>query len=102
MTAYIDRALDLDCAYGQTGRDSLRGEGPARMPEAKDGLRTGKVPRKAGLIVDAGGIQSSLTLSGEALAVGGLKLPNVEESDSPRGVFEERVGMLRELCSEHW
>jgi len=98
VTAYIDRALDLDCAYGQTGRDSLRGEGPARMPEAKDGLRTGKVPRKAGLIVDAGGIQSSLTLSGEALAVGGLKLPNVEESDSPRGVFEERVGMLRELC----
>lgn len=98
VTVYIDRSLDLDCAYGQTGRDSLRGEGPSRMPEAKDGLRTGKVPRKAGLIIDANGIQSSLTVNGEALAVGGLKLPDVEEADSPRVVFEERIGMLREVC----
>jgi hypothetical protein len=97
VTVYIDRSLDLDCSYGQTGRDSLRGEGPARMPEAKDGLRTGKVPRKAGLIVDANGIQSSFSLSGEALAVGSLKLPDVEDADSPRVVFEERVGMLREV-----
>ncbi len=98
VTVYFDRSLDLDCAYGQTGRDSLRGDGPARMPEAKDGLRTGKVPRKAGLIFDALGMQSSLTLAGEALAVAGLKLPDVEKVDSPRVVFEERVGMLREVC----
>jgi hypothetical protein len=97
VTVYIDRSLDLDCSYGQTGRDSLRGEGPARMPEAKDGLRTGKVPRKAGLIVDANGIQSTFSLGGEALAVGSLKLPDVEDADSPRVVFEERVGMLREV-----
>ena len=97
VTVYIDRALDLDCAYGQTGKDSLRGEGPTRMPEAKDGLRTGKVPRKVGLIVDANGQQSSFSLAGEALAVGSLKLPDVEEADSPRVVFEERVAMLREV-----
>ena len=97
VTVYIDRALDLDCAYGQTGRDSLRGEGPSRMPEAKDGLRTGKVPRKVGLIVDAAGQQASFNLSAEALTVSSLKLPDVEEADSPRVVFEERVGMLREV-----
>ena len=97
VTVYIDRSLDLDCAYGQTGRDALRGEGPARMPEAKDGLRTGKVPRRAGLIVDAAGQQSSFTLNGEALGVGSLKLPDVEDADSPRVVFEERVGMLRQV-----
>jgi hypothetical protein len=34
VTIYIDRSLDLDCAYGQTGRDSLKGDGPSRMPEA--------------------------------------------------------------------
>ena len=97
MTVYIDRSLDLDCAYGQTGRDGLRGEGPSRSPEAKDALRTGKVPRRAGLIVDAAGHQYSLTLSAEALAVGSLKMPEVEEAESPRVVFEERVAMLREL-----
>ena len=97
VTVYLDRHLDLDCAYGQTGKDSLRGEGPTRMPEAKDGLRTGKVPRKVGLIVDANGQQSSFSLAGEALAVGSLKLPDVEEADSPRVVLEERVSMLREV-----
>lgn len=97
VTVYIDRSLDLDCAYGQTGRDGLRGEGPSRSPEAKDALRTGKVPRKAGLIVDAAGHQYSLTLGAEALAVTSLKLPAVEEADSPRVVFEERVAMLRDF-----
>ena len=97
VTVYIDRSLDLDCAYGQTGRDGLRGEGPSRSPEAKDALRTGKVPRRAGLIVDAAGHQYSLTLNAEALAVGSLKLPDVEEAESPRVVFEERVAMLRDL-----
>ena len=97
VTVYIDRSLDLDCAYGQTGRDGLRGEGPSRSPEAKDALRTGKVPRKAGLIVDAAGHQYALTLNAEALAVGSLKLPDVEEAESPRVVFEERVAMLRDF-----
>ena len=97
VTVYIDRSLDLDCAYGQTGRDGLRGEGPSRSPESKDALRTGKVPRKAGLIVDAAGHQYALTLNAEALAVGSLKLPDVEEAESPRVVFEERVAMLRDF-----
>ena len=97
VTVYIDRSLDLDCAYGQTGRDGLRGAGPSRSPEAKDALRTGKVPRRAGLIVDAAGHQFSLTLNAEALAVGSLKMPEVEEAESPRVVFEERVAMLRDL-----
>lgn len=97
VTVYIDRSLDLDCAYGQSGRDGLRGEGPSRMPEAKDALRTGKMPRRAGLIVEAAGQQFSLTLGAEALAVSSLKLPEVEEAQSPRVVFEERVSMLRDL-----
>lgn len=97
VTVYIDRSLDLDCAYGQTGRDGLRGEGPSRSPEAKDALRTGKMPRRAGLLVDAAGHQFSLTLNPEALAVGSLKLPDVEEAESPRVVFEERIAMLRDF-----
>ena len=52
VTIFIDKSLDLDCAYGQTGKDTLRGDGPSRMPEARDALRTGKLPRKAGLILD--------------------------------------------------
>ena len=98
VTVYIDRSLDLDCAYGQTGKDSLKGDGPTRMPEARDALKSGKLPRKAGLILDASGQQYSLTFNPEALSAGGAKLPDVEEADSPRVLFEERVALLRDLC----
>jgi hypothetical protein len=98
VSILIDRSLDLDCAYGISGKDSLRGNGPTRMPEARDALRTGKVPRKAGAIIEANGMQFSLTLSPESFAVAGGKLPDVEDADSPRVVFEERIALLRELC----
>ncbi len=97
VTIFIDKSLDLDCAYGQTGRDSLRGTGPSRMPEARDGLRTGKLPRKAGLVLDVSRLQFSLSLAAESLAVGSARLPDVEEADTPRVLFEERVALLREL-----
>ncbi len=99
VTVYIDRSLDLDCAYGQTGRDALKGDGPSRMPEALDGLRSGKVPRKAGMIIDANRQQYSFTLNPEQLSFGAAKLPDVEEAENPRVLFEERVTLLRDLCA---
>jgi hypothetical protein len=98
VTIYIDKSLDLDCAYGQTGRDVLKGDGPSRMPEARDALRSGKLPRKAGLIIDAGRQQYTFALTAEQLSFGTAKLPDVEDADSPRVVFEERVALLRDLC----
>jgi hypothetical protein len=98
VTIYIDRSLELDCAYGQTGKDALKGDGPSRMPEAMDALRSGKVPRKAGLIADINRQQYAFTLSAESLALGGAKLPEIEEADSPRVLFEERIALLRDLC----
>jgi hypothetical protein len=97
-SVFIDRLLELDCAYGQTGRDALRADGPARMPEAVDGLQSGKVPRRAGLVMDADGLQFNFNLNAETLAVGALKLPEVEEADTPRVLFEERIAMLRNFC----
>src|SRR5688572_13053509 len=97
VSILIDRSLDLDCAYGMTGKDSLRGTGPHRMPEARDALRSGKLPRKAGMVLDASGMQFSLTFNPEGFAVGSAKLPEVEDADTPRVVFEERIALLREL-----
>lgn len=94
----FDRAIDLDCAFASSGRDSLRGEVPTRMPEAMDALRSGKVPRKAGLIVDRNGQQFSFTLNAESLVVSSLKLPEIE-ADSERTLFEERITLLRDFSS---
>lgn len=97
-TILFDRSLDLDCVFGQTGKDSLRGQGPTRMPEALDALRSGKVPRKAGIIVDANGQQYSFNFNAETFGIGSLKLPDVEEAETPRVVLEERITMLRDFC----
>jgi hypothetical protein len=97
VTVFIDRSLDLDCAYGQTGKDSLRGDGPTRMPEARDALRSGKLPRKAGIVLDASGQQFTFNLNAEALSCGSLQLPEVENPETPRVLFEERITLLRDF-----
>src|SRR4051794_17122019 len=93
----FDRSLDLECTFGATGKDSLRGTGPTRMPEAKDALRTGKVPRKAFLTLHAQGNQYDLTLNPEQLAISGGKLPEVEDAETPPALFKERITLLRAL-----
>jgi hypothetical protein len=98
LAILIDRALDLDCAYGQTGKDTLRGDGPTRMPEARDAVRTGKLPRKAGMILEQAGNQYSLTFNPETFGCNSAKLPDVEEAETPRVLFEERITLLRDLC----
>ena len=72
---------------------------PARRECPKQGthLRSGKLPRKAGLVLDASGMQFTLSLAAESLAVGAAKLPEVEEAETPRVLFEERIALLRDL-----
>src|SRR5947209_9649632 len=67
VTVMFDRSLDLDCAYGQTGRDSIKSVGPSHTPEARDALRVGKVVRRAGLVLDAFKQQFNLNLNAETL-----------------------------------
>jgi hypothetical protein len=97
VTIYIDKSLDVDCAYGQTGKDFIRGDAPSRMPEARDGLRSGKVPRKAGLVIDAFRQQFMFNINAEAIALSTVKLPEVEDAETPRVLFEERIALLRDL-----
>lgn len=97
MTIMFDRSLDLDCVFAETGKTGLRGTGPTRMPEALDALRSGKVPRKAGLIVESNGSQFNLSLGGDTLNVGSLKLPDIEDADTARTLFEERITLLRDF-----
>jgi hypothetical protein len=96
ISVMFDRVLELDCAFGQTGRDALRGDGPAKMPEAIDALRVGKVPRKAGMILDQRGQTFGFNFNAESFAVSTLKIPDLE-ADTPRTLFEERITALRDF-----
>ncbi|MEM6459305.1 MAG: hypothetical protein AAF710_07950 [Planctomycetota bacterium] len=95
----LDKALDMDCAWDRTGKQTLRGEHPTRLPEAGDALRTGKWPRKAGLILaDADG-QWELTLQGDAMVIGGATLPEPEsaEAPTPRDRLAQRLELVTRL-----
>ena len=98
ISILFDKSLDLDCAYGQSGKDASRTTGPTHMPEARDALRTGKLPRKAGLVCEASGMMFALTFNPESFATHALKLPDIEDAASPRVVFEERIALIREFC----
>jgi hypothetical protein len=98
VSILIDKSIQLDCAYGLTGKDTLSGTAPARMPEALDALRSGKLPRKFGLLLDYQGSAYGFGLNAESFGVNGLKLPEIEEADTPRVLFEERVTQLRDFC----
>ncbi|MEM1026865.1 MAG: hypothetical protein AAGJ38_02165 [Planctomycetota bacterium] len=87
----IDRSLDLDCAWGLGGKVSVRGDTPTRLRESAEALRTGKWPRKAGLLVSDGSQQWELTLQGDPWTVGSAKLPEVPDAQSPRELTEARL-----------
>lgn len=98
VTVMLDKTLDMECAYGMTGKDGFKADGASRMTEAREALRVGKLPRKAGMILHAMGQQFELTFNPEVFYFSGAKLPEVEEAESPRVLFEERIVLLRDLC----
>ena len=92
VAVVVDRTIDMECAWGVTGKQSLRGDGPGRNPEAAKALQSGKWPRKLGLIVSDHDREWTLDLQGDLFRVSGLKLPRPEElPGSEREAVEERI-----------
>ena len=88
----IDKTLDLECAWGLSGRTSLRGDAPTRRAETARAVQLGKWPRKLGLTVSAHDRVWECTLQGDRMEVSGLKLPKPEDKpQSLRVAVEERL-----------
>jgi hypothetical protein len=96
VAVMLARSLVLECPRGQTGRQGITSDGPARLPEARRAIQAGKLPRKAGLTLVRHDHQYELTLQAETLAISGARLPAPEEAEE-RGRLEERVTLLRHL-----
>jgi hypothetical protein len=94
VAAMVARSLVLECPRGQTGRESISSDAPARLPEARRAIKAGKLPRKAGLTLVRHDRQYEVTLQAETLAVSGARLPAPEEVEE-RARLEERVTLLR-------
>ena len=90
------RTLSLQCPLGESGKGTITAEGPTSLPEAMQAIRSGKLPRKAGLTLARQGEQYDLTLQAESFAVSGAKI-QLEEKVDGRGAVEDRIDGLRGL-----
>ncbi len=97
-TIMLARTLLLDCPRGQTGRDQLTDDAPARLPEAFRALQAGKLPRKAGLILNRQGAQYEFTLQAESLAISNAGLPKPDGKLTPHDLRIHRLESLRHLA----
>jgi hypothetical protein len=95
-TVMFARTLALECPRGESGKGTVTAEDPTALPEARQAIRSGKLPRKSGLILVRHGEQYELTLQAETFAVSGARIVADEESEG-RGAAEDRIDSLRSL-----
>ena len=93
----IHRQLDMDCAWEVGGKIAVRCDKPTSLAESDDALKTGKWPRKLGVILSDGEHQWDLTLGGDTLNVSAALLPDITEAQTPREVIEHRLTLIGAL-----
>ena len=82
VAGMFSRTLNLECPLGETGKETITSLSPTRLPEAMLGIRSGKLPRKAGLTLARYGQQYDLTIHAETLSIQGARIRLGEDSDS--------------------
>ncbi|MDB5339090.1 MAG: hypothetical protein JWN70_4709 [Planctomycetaceae bacterium] len=93
VTAMIVKTLRLECPRGESGKDTITHESPVTLPEAHQAVLSGKLPRKAGLILSRLGEQYDFVLQAEMISINGAKIENDEGGG--RGPLENRIQSIR-------
>jgi hypothetical protein len=99
VTGMFAKTLSLQCPRDESGKETITAESPVRLPEAAQAIRTGKLPRKAGLILVRHGVQYELTLQAETFTIGGarIRIDDTEDAAEGRGILEDRIESVRGL-----
>ena len=105
----FSRSLTLDCPLGESGKETIAADSPVMLPEAALAVRSGKLPRKAGLTLIRNDQQFDFALKAEAFSVSGAKLTELG-SDGPMEMedrlqslrtFSETLDLLFDVFCEH-
>ena len=95
VSGMFARTLTLDCPQGESGKETISAESPVSLPEAALAIRSGKLPRKAGLTLACDEHQYDLTLQAESFNVGSAKIKRTDDGDDD---LEQRLDGLRALA----
>ncbi len=96
VTVMFANSLVLECPLGDSGKETIASEIPTKLPEAMEAIRTGKLPRKAGLVLVRFGQQFALTLQAESFSISGARLQADKEAVG-REILESRIEAIRSL-----
>jgi hypothetical protein len=98
VTGMFARTLSLQCPRDESGKETISADSPVVLPEAAQAIRTGKLPRKAGLTLVRHGEQYDLTLQAETFAISGAKIVTEEEEEADgQGILDQRIESVRGL-----
>lgn len=97
VTVMLTRTLSLECPRGETGKESITAEAPTKLPEARQAVRSGKLPRKTGLTLVRHGLQYDLVLQAETFAIGSARVhaEETDQDDDPRSLLDARIDAVR-------
>lgn len=93
-TVMLTKTLSLECPCGESGKESISAECPVQLPEARQAIRSGKLPRKSGMTVIHDGRKFDLTLQAETFGISGAKI-HVEDDEEFGD--DERIQAIRTL-----
>jgi len=94
VTVMLNKTLSLECPRGESGKETISAESPIKLPEAMQAVRSGKLPRKAGMTIVRDGQQFDLVLQAESFAISGAKIHRNEDDDAE---VEDRIDAIRKL-----
>lgn len=94
------KQLMLECPRGEEGKEVITCEGPTQLPESRRAIQSGKLPRRAGLIVSRQGQQYEFILQAETFSIRGATMPKPETNGNGdhHARVEERVEQVRHLA----
>ena len=96
VTIMFAKSLALECPNGESGKELIMAEMPTRLPESLEAISSGKLPRKAGLVLVRHSQQYELTLQAESFSVTGAKLQADEQAEGHE-ILESRIDAIRNL-----
>jgi hypothetical protein len=91
------KQLTLECPWAENGKEVITSDGPTQLPESRQAIQSGKLPRKAGLILSRQGEQYEFTLQAETFNISSATLPKLETNGDGRAKVEERIEQVRHL-----
>lgn len=93
---YLDSRIVLESPGEIREQSVIKSEAPSETPEAREALRTGKLPTEAKLRIVVGQNQWTTTLKAEAFQLSGTKVPELLSMGTEENLLE-RIHLMEEL-----